>query len=273
MLYSLYTRPLGDIARSHGLSYHFYADDSQLYLSFKTLFFEDMVSCKSKEEVCVTDIDSWMIMNQFKTNSDKTQILVFSWSNRPRPALDFLDIVSENVRCSTTAKNIGVVFSNSLSMAPHIAAVCKSSFFHLRNIFKVLKFLSVDSAKTLANYCNSLLYGQPKCVLRDLQCVLNCSAQLIYSTSKFEHVTALFLNLHWLPGVEQRIIFKIALITFEALHDSAPSYITELIRPYKPDKTLRSSSHNLLTVPRFNLKTYGVALLQLPLRPYGTAFH
>ena len=193
-------------------------------------------------------------MNKFKTNSDKTEILVFSWSNRPRPALDFLDIVSENVRCSTTAKNIGVVFSNSLSMAPHIAAVCKSSFFHLRNVFKVRKFLSVDSAKTLVNYCNSLLYGQPKCVLRDLQCVLNCSARLISSTGKFEHVTALFLNLHWLL-VEQ--IFKIALITFEALHDSAPSCITELIRPYKADRTLRSSSHNLLTVPRFNLKTYG----------------
>ena len=28
MLYSLSTRPLGEIARSHGLSYHFYADDS-----------------------------------------------------------------------------------------------------------------------------------------------------------------------------------------------------------------------------------------------------
>ena len=65
-----------------------------------------------------------------------------------------------------------------------------------------------------------------------------------------------FLNLHWLP-VGQRIIFKIALVTFKALHDVAPSYITELIRPYKPGRTLRSSSHNLLAVPRFNLKTYG----------------
>ena len=78
-------------------------------------------------------------------------------------------------------------FSNSLSMAPHVVAVCKSSFFHLPNIFKIRKFLSFHSAETLVhafitskvNYCNSLLYGQPKCVLQDLKRVLNCSARLI----------------------------------------------------------------------------------------------
>ena len=149
-------------------------------------------------------------------------------------------------------------------MALHVAAVRKSFVFHLRNILKIRKFLSVDSAKTLVHafisskvdYCSSLLYGQPKCVLRDLQRVLSCSARLIYSTSKFEHVTPLLVNLLWLP-VEQGIIFKIALITFKALHGSARSYITNLTRPYKPERTLRSSSHNLLAVPRSNLKTYG----------------
>ena len=34
ILYLLYTSPLGDIIRGHGLDFHFYADDSQLYLPF-----------------------------------------------------------------------------------------------------------------------------------------------------------------------------------------------------------------------------------------------
>ena len=46
-LYSLYTSPLGDTARSYGLSYHFYADDTQLYLSFETSSAEDLSFCKS----------------------------------------------------------------------------------------------------------------------------------------------------------------------------------------------------------------------------------
>ena len=74
-------------------------------------------------------------------------------------------------------------------------------FFNWRNIFNIRKFLSVDSAKTLVHafitskvdYCDSLLYGQPKCVLRDLQRVLNCSArQPIQQVNSVTHVTPLF---------------------------------------------------------------------------------
>ena len=86
-------------------------------------------------------------------------------------------IASDTVDCSTTAKNFGVIFNNSLSMLPHVTAACKSSFFHLRNFFKIRKFLSYDTCKTLLHafvtaridYCNSLLYGQPKCILKRLR--------------------------------------------------------------------------------------------------------
>lgn len=60
---------------------------------------------------------------------------------------------------------------------------------------------------------------------------------------------------NWLP-VEQRIIFKIALITFKA-SDDAPQYIVDLLEPYNPARTLRSSSSNILHNSRFNPKGYG----------------
>ena len=79
---------------------------------------------------------------------------------------------------------------------------------------------------------------------------------LIHRSSKYDHVTPLLIDLHWLP-VEQRIIFKIALVTFKALHGVAPSYISELISDHASSRTLRSSSLKLLDVPKFRLKTYG----------------
>ena len=56
---------------------------------------------------------------------------------------------------------------------------------------------------------------------------------------------------------EQRITFKIAVITFKVLHGAAPSYITDLIKPYTPGRLLRSSNQFLLSTSKFNLKTYG----------------
>ena len=200
LLYSLYTSPLGDIARSHDLSYHFYADDTQLYLSFETSSPEDLSTCKSALEDCVKDIDLWMLENKLKLNCGKTEIIVFSSSCRPRPALNNLVIASDTVDCSITAKNIGVILNNSLLMVPHITAVCKSSFFHLRNIFKICKFFSYDTCKTLIHafvttridYCNSLLYGQPKCILRRLLSVLNSAARLIHLTSRHERIAVAY---------------------------------------------------------------------------------
>ena len=168
------------------------------------------------------------------------------------------------MECSATVKNIGVVFDKSLSFLSHITATCKTAFFHLRNISKIRNFLTVETTKTLIHafvtskldYCNSLLYDQPKYMIKRLQSVQNCAARLIYPSSKYNHVTPLLINLHWLP-VQERIKFKILIITFKALHGQAPPYICNLLKPYCPARTLRSSNQNLLYKPVFNLKTYG----------------
>ena len=57
LLYLLYTSPLADIIKRYNLEYHFYADDTQLYVAFKT-------DCQ-----CVRDIDSWMVINKLKQKS------------------------------------------------------------------------------------------------------------------------------------------------------------------------------------------------------------
>ena len=57
-------------------------------------------------------------------------------------------------------------------------------------------------------YCNSLLYGQQKCILQRLQSVLDSAARLIHLSSRREHVTPLLIQFHWLP-IEQRITLKL----------------------------------------------------------------
>ena len=144
----MYTSPLGEIARRHQMFYHFYADDAQLYITFRTSSVSDMNLSNAKLVNCDRDMDAWMLSNKLKLNKDKSEVLVISSSYRPQPPLSSVDICNdvvsiETVSCSPSARNIGFIFDQSLCMIPHVSAVCQSSFFHLRNISFIRKYLTL----------------------------------------------------------------------------------------------------------------------------------
>ena len=63
-----------------------------------------------------------------------------------------------------------------------------------------------------------------------LQRVQNAAARLITNTRKYDHTIAVaaLYNLYWLP-VFYRIYFNILIITFKAIYDMPPSYISNLV--------------------------------------------
>ena len=136
--------------------------------------------------------------------------------------------------------------------------------YHLRNICKIRNFISFKACETLIHafiswkldFCNSLFYGQSKSSIRKLQLLQNAAARVLTQTNRYEHISPILCNLNWLP-VEQRIQFKISLFTFKILNNSAPAPLSDLVQLYKPTRSLRSSSKNLLCVPSFNLNSYG----------------
>ena len=62
-MYSQYTRPIGDIIRSHGILFHLFADDSQVYLPMNPNNPEQQVECFKKLESCISDLSNWMFNN------------------------------------------------------------------------------------------------------------------------------------------------------------------------------------------------------------------
>ena len=93
------------------------------------------------------------------------------------------------------------------------------------------------------DYCNSLLFGLPKDLLRKLQCVINTAARLVTFTKKFESITPVLKELHWLP-IQQRVKFKMLLLVFKSLNGLAPIYLREKLIS-KVNNGLRSSNQNL----------------------------
>ena len=166
ILFMLYTSPIGDIVRSYDINFHLYADDSQLYITFSTSSMSQLDNAKSTLKACVTEIDMWMLQNSLKMNGDKTETILVSSSFRLRPSIDSVSIAGHDVFFSKKARNIGVIFDENISLDHHIASICKSCFFHLRNISKIRKHISVRACETLIHafisskldFCNSLLY-------------------------------------------------------------------------------------------------------------------
>ena len=76
----LYLFGLGDILRKYNIGYHFYADDSQLYLSFSPNNRGDLDSAISTLQTCAADIRQWMTKTFLKLNEDKTEFVIFSSS-------------------------------------------------------------------------------------------------------------------------------------------------------------------------------------------------
>ena len=193
ILYLLYTSPLSDIVNKFNLIYHFYADDSQLYLSFQPTIPEDRALGVSKIERCVHEIDHWMLVNRLKLNKGKTELLVISAKHLPRPVLQEISVVNETIRSAQKARN------NHFHFNDHVASICKSSFYHLRNISCIRKYLSSTTTETLVyafislklDHCNSLLYGHPNYQIKRLQHVQNAAARLITLSRKHEHITSI----------------------------------------------------------------------------------
>lgn len=102
LLFTIYMLPLGDIIRRHGISFHCYADDTQLYISTKP----DETSELSKLTECIKDIKNWMTNNFLLLNSDKTELLLIGPKSRTQqiPQLN-LQLEGYKVSFSSTIKD------------------------------------------------------------------------------------------------------------------------------------------------------------------------
>jgi len=100
--------------------------------------------------------------------------------------LDKIDIcvvpvISACVTVSDTVRDLGVILDGQLTMADHVAAVCRSGYYQLRQLRSVARSLSLEAVKTVVHvfissrldYCNSLLTGVNEGLLRRLQSVQN----------------------------------------------------------------------------------------------------
>ncbi len=204
LLFMLYMLPLGEIIRKHGVSFPCYADDTQLYISSRP----DETYQFAKLTECIVDIKNWMTSNFLQLNSEKTEVLIIGPKTFACNKLDHCLILDGcSVNSSSSARNLGVLFDSNLSFEKHVSSICKTAFFHLKNISKLQPMLSMSNAETLIHafmtsrldYCNALLGGCSARLINKLQMVQNAAARVLTRTRKYDHISPVLSTLHWLP--------------------------------------------------------------------------
>ena len=251
LLFCAYMTELGDIIRKHNINFHIYADDTQLYVAFNH---NDPAMTLQRLESCIGDIRMWMVHHKLKLNDDKSEFIVISSPHNKKEVNSInIKIGDKVLSASCNVRDLGVVIDSVFNMDAHVTSVCKSCYFHLRNIGAIRPYLDSHSASQIIHafitsrldYCNSLLFGLSDKSLNRLRKVQNTAVRIVTLCKRNDHITPYLKELHWLP-VHLRIDFKILLITYKILNGLAPEYLCTLVKLYAPPRELRSGSQYLL---------------------------
>jgi len=204
LLFILYSTPLSSLISDSFVGHHIFADDTQLFISFRAPF----VSANILHLQNTIDLVSqWMSANLLSLNQSKTEFLLIGLPAQLSKVSD-PSIVLSNVTIipAKSARNLDVFFDSTLSMSDHISSVSKSCFLSIRDLRRIRNTLDLSTARTMAtslihsklDNCNSLILNLPQSQLGRLQLIRNSSARAISKTLKFAHITPVLKSLHWL---------------------------------------------------------------------------
>ena len=182
LLFSLYTSPLSlVIAKFKDVKYHFYADDSQLFVHLSP---GNCANSFHQLKASLDDIHTWMFENKLKLNPGKTEFTVFGSMNKCKWLKDSfpVNILGNCLSPKDVVQNLGVLFDSKFSFINHVNSVIKSCFANLRDLHRIRRFLSYDVSIMVANalvssrldYCNSLFRSLSSKNITRLQHIQNC---------------------------------------------------------------------------------------------------
>ena len=93
-----------------------------------------------------------MNSDRMKLNDGKTVLSIIGTKQQlKKVSMNTLSVGDSRIEPVTAARNLRIIFVDSMTVVPHINNICKSALFHLHNIRQIRKYLSVDTSRTLVH--------------------------------------------------------------------------------------------------------------------------
>ena len=117
LFFTIYGSKLFQILKHHLPSVHTYADDTQLYLSFKQSDTFSEVEAVSAMQKCICDVRAWMREDHLMLNDDKTEFLIIGTGQQlSKVSIQSIKVGQAEVSSVVSARNLGTCFDTHLDM-------------------------------------------------------------------------------------------------------------------------------------------------------------
>ena len=191
-----------------------------------------------------------MHTNLLKLNDEKMEFITIGTRQQiTRAGNAKIHIGDDIIQPIDFVRNLGLFYDKYMKNSKHVNSITStvSKFRHLLDI-NTMKILKQALVLSKIDYCNSLLLGTPKHNLDILQCMQNTVCRIIHNIGKYNSITPLLMDLHWLK-VNERIWYKVVVIVHTCVYRDSPKYLKCLvIRSY--NCSFWSSNSILLTTTR-----------------------
>lgn len=227
LLFAMYIDDIEKVVS--GCNIHLYADDVQLYFCCDRLL---MDSCIDSINFNMANIHKWALRNGLSLNAGKTKCLAIS-----RDSVDtsqFSNPVLNDclIQYTATARNLGVVFSNTLSWNKHIEVMIGQVYGMLRNLWSIQYFIPQHIRAQIAKsyLLSKILYG---CEIfancdyehrQKLKVVANDIARFVYGIRRRDSISGYSRTLYNMDFIDL-IKYRCLLLFHKVIFARTPSYL------------------------------------------------
>lgn len=254
LLYTIYTATFKKAIRR--CNYHFYADDTQLYFSFKPdniLTANDIVNADLSNLIEIANNHSLHI------NPLKSVVMLFGKSKARNNALPHVNIKINGISIplKDCSRNLGLHIDQNLRFKLHITRALQKAYCNLKMLYNSSKILNVKLKTMLTeslvlshfNYCDTVLGPCLDSIeIRRIQTVQNACIRFIFGIRKRDHVSHKLKELKWLK-MEDRRFLHAACQFHRIILTKSPPYLCRKIRFRTDIHNINIRQKKLITIP------------------------
>lgn len=254
LLFILYTTDLPTVLKHCKI--HMYADDTQLYHSFKPELINDAFIAINAD---LAAVHRWSNDNGLVLNPTKSQFMILGTKKQRSVMTDVQISINGNyLKRVDEAKNLGLNLDSEIRFKNYIQKKVSYAFYKLKILYRIRNYLTQDTRILLTdsivlsnfNYCD-VIYG-PRLLAKtqkEIQRIQNACARFCFKIPKFSHVSPFINEKNILNMLSRRSLHMVCLV-HKIVHSKQPIYLAEKLIWWKDAHNYKhgTRSHLLTTL-------------------------